>query len=71
MPTPTKADFAKLGPAIKAARVRRGLTQHQLAEKVGVSYKHMANIQDGHSVPSLAVYVAICDALGMKRPELV
>ncbi len=67
----TKKDLGKLGPAIKRLRKARGLTTKELALAVGVSYKHMANVQDGHTIPSLVKYVQICHVFGVKGVPMI
>ena len=67
----TKKDLAGLGPAIKTLRKKRNLSTEEMAEQVGVSYKHMANIQDGHSTPSLLKYAQICHVLGFNELPMV
>ena len=42
-----------LGARIKELRKRRGLSQEQLAEKIGVDPKHLSRIEVGRGFPSL------------------
>jgi len=42
-----------LGARIKELRKRRGLTQEQLAEMIGVDPKHIGKIEGGRGYPSL------------------
>jgi DNA-binding XRE family transcriptional regulator len=43
----------RLGKNVAALRARRGLTQEQLAEKVGVSARYIQNVEAGDNFPSL------------------
>lgn len=41
-----------------------GLTQEDLAEKIGLSKNHISNIECGKYLPTTKVLVEICNALG-------
>ncbi len=43
-----KKDF---GQRLKEIRVKKGITQFQLAEQVGIDAKHMSHIETGRSFP--------------------
>lgn len=51
---------------LKKRREAAGMTQEQLAEKVGVVRQTISNIECGLSFPSVAVAQAIADILGFK-----
>ena len=53
-------------------REKQGLSQTQLAEKAGISKKHMRNIEaiNSNTVPSLAVLIDIANALDISLDEL-
>ena len=42
-----------LGLRIKEVRKNKKLTQTQLAEKIGIDYKHLSRIEVGSSYPSI------------------
>jgi putative transcriptional regulator len=52
------------GPRVKAARLRAGLTQPQLAARVGVSRPTIARLESGARVPNVTVALAIARELG-------
>lgn len=52
-----------LGVNIKAMREKRGFTQEQFAEKIGVNRVNLAYFESGKKVPSLAVAERIADEL--------
>lgn len=54
-----------LGARIKAARKERGLTQERLAEQVGLSTRHIANVEKGDTNPSFEVLSTLVKALGV------
>ena len=57
--------------AIKALREARGLTQEQLAEKIGVSIETISSIERGIKMPRLQNFVAIANQLGVSADELL
>ena len=57
---------------MRELRLKRGMTQQQLADKVGVSQPRVAAFETGQRSAggmSLAVAVRICDALHVKNPR--
>jgi transcriptional regulator with XRE-family HTH domain len=66
----------KLGVKIKRLREAKGWTQAQLADKIGVSRVHLANLESPdeaahHRRPSLATLEKIAKALRVKLTELL
>lgn len=47
-----------------------GLTQKELAEKVGVSDITVGNWERGRTVPSIEKWKAVADALGVSMQEI-
>lgn len=61
----------KFGKNLRAERNRAGLSQEQLAEKIGVSYGQVVGtIERGETNTSLSVIVAIMDALDLDFEKL-
>lgn len=58
----------KLEPGYQVARLRllRGLTQTELAEKVGTHQPSIARLENGSSVPSLSFLKKVAAALDAK-----
>lgn len=57
---------------MRELRLKRGMTQQQLADKVGVSQPRVAAFETGQRSAggmSLAVAVRFCDALHVKNPR--
>lgn len=52
------------------ARKEKGLTQEQLAEKVGINRAYLANIENGKNTPSLEVAKNISAVLNMTINEI-
>lgn len=54
---------AEIGRRIKKIRVERGLTQKELASKVGIDFTYIGKIERGEQLPSLTVLIRISNAL--------
>ena len=60
-----------IGKKIKKRRSVLGLTQEELAEKVGISRAYMGFVEQGRNVPTLETLEKIAKALKVKISELV
>jgi transcriptional regulator with XRE-family HTH domain len=65
-----------VGKRIKELRMRTGMNQKELAEKVGLTPSFISQLENNQIAPSLSSFIQICDALGVslsdtleKRPE--
>lgn len=66
-----KLDISKILAAnIKTLRNERGLTQFELAEKVGISTTYLAELEIAKKAPSMDVVERLCLALEAKPYEL-
>ena len=61
----------KFPERLRAIRKRKGLTQTQLAEKVGISYQLICFYETGKHTPSMVVFEWLCGALGVTATELL
>lgn len=67
-----KAEYDKLDPefapieAILEARVKNGMTQAQLANKVGTKQSAIARLESGNANPSIGFLQKLAEALGKK-----
>lgn len=61
---------ARLGKALKECRARQRLTQEQLAERSGLSYKFIGEIERGRGNPTIATLTRLADALGINIATL-
>ena len=52
-----------LGKRINQLRKKRGMTSEQLSEVSGVNAVHIRKIESGSSLPSLTLFIKICNAL--------
>ena len=64
-------DFHGFGQAMKRARKAKGLTQAQLAEKVGLVPKTITNIEGQKQPPSFVSFVRIVTLLEMSVDEFL
>lgn len=58
-----KWDHAEVGDALQARRKAIGLTQEQMAEKIGISQNFYARIEAGTSGMSIETLMSICSVL--------
>ncbi len=59
-----------LGARIKELRKRRGLSQEQLSEKIGIDPKHLSRIKVGKSYPSMNTLDKIAAAMNIEIKDL-
>ncbi|MEU4360796.1 helix-turn-helix transcriptional regulator [Promicromonospora sp. NPDC023987] len=58
-------DAHSLGIGLRAARLKAGLTQAELAERSGVSRRTIINVENGHSAGEIGRIITIARALGL------
>ncbi len=59
-----------LGNRLKEARAQHGLTQADLAARIGVSRKTINTVENGVFVPSTTLALALAEALDMRVEAL-
>ncbi len=59
----------KIGENIKKYRVLRGITQHELAEIIGLTEKQISKIETGIHYPKFENFVKILDALNISMRD--
>lgn len=64
-------DYYQIGQKIRKYRKACGLSQEQLAEKIGISVTHMSHIETGNTKLSLQVFVDIANALEVQTDDLL
>ena len=62
---------AAIGQYIAGKRTAQGMTQEQLAQKIGVSQKSLMRWETGKRLPDADAVEALCTALGITLPELL
>lgn len=61
----------KTGKFIQKVRKEAGLTQRELAEKLGVSDKTISKLETGNGLPDAGNMLPLCDLLGISVNELL
>ena len=60
----------KLGQNLKKYRLKKGLTQEFLAEKVGIHPTYVGKLESGKNNPSVKMLYKITRTLEIKLPDL-
>jgi transcriptional regulator with XRE-family HTH domain len=60
-----EAILRELGQRLAAQRLRRNLTQMQLAEQAGISKSTLQRLESGEAATQLSGFVRVCRALGL------
>jgi len=61
---------ATLGARIRELRLKRGWTQQELAERVGIQQKQISSYERGANVPSGQTFIALAEAFGVSLDYL-
>ena len=64
-------DLIKIGKYIAGKRKKLGMTQRQLAEKLGMSDKSVSKWERGICLPDVSVYSDLCFILGISINEFL
>ena len=60
-----------IGPAIKAARLARGLTQKAVGDALGINDRHVQAWEAGRRNPSRKYLRALAEVLGLQVTDLL
>ncbi len=64
-------DYGKLGQRIGNLRSRKGLSQEELSEKLGLSREYVSLVENSKRTLSVTVLVDIANALGVSADDLL
>ena len=64
-------DYRLIGQRIKAARIKAGLQQAEVAFRAGLTNSHMSHIETGQTKLSLPTLVKIANVLSVSVDELL
>lgn len=64
-------DQTKIGKFIADCRKKQGLTQLQLAEKLGLTDRAVSKWENGRSMPDSSIMLDLCDILGISVNDLL
>jgi transcriptional regulator with XRE-family HTH domain len=67
----TKLAVVKIGDRLRDLRVRRALTQQELAEKANVGTNTVARLERNETEPHMSTLRKLARALGVEPEELV
>lgn len=62
--------FFKMGNLVRKARIEKGLSQHELAFKVGMRQSDISKIEKGEKNITMVTLFRLCRVLDIKRIEL-
>ncbi len=66
-----KDDAKKLGNNLKEIRIRKNITQTELAKTLGVDKSFLSNIENGKTNPTLSTISSLAQALEVSTNELL
>lgn len=64
-------DYIAIGIRVREKRIEKGISQFELANKIGVSNPHISNIERGKTKVSLSTLIDIANALETSLDVLV
>ena len=64
-------ELIKIGSRIKAYRKESGMSQREMADKLGLSYSTYSNYENNYREPPSEIISKICDILSVDLPDLV
>ena len=64
-------DLKKIGKYIQTKRKELGLTQAELAERLGMSNKSVSKWERGVCLPDVSIYMELCEILGVSLNEFI
>jgi transcriptional regulator with XRE-family HTH domain len=66
-----KDDAKKLGENLKKLRIKKDISQIELARMLGVDRSFVSNIENGKNNPTLSTITNLAKALGVSTNELL
>jgi transcriptional regulator with XRE-family HTH domain len=60
-----------IGDEIRFARLRKRMTQEQLAQKTGLGRSTIAKYESGQIEMSMPVFIELCDAIGVSYIDIL
>ena len=64
-------EYLKIGEKIKAARLKTGISQKEMAKRLGLSNSAYSNYENSYSEPSVEIMENFCKEAGTTLPELL
>jgi transcriptional regulator with XRE-family HTH domain len=70
--TPAQKEYVtEIGSKLREIRLRVGISQKELAEKVGLTSSFLSQLESNQISPSLSSFLQICSALGVNPSQLL
>jgi DNA-binding XRE family transcriptional regulator len=66
----TSAVFRSIGTEIRHARIRKGLSQKQLALRIGMKQPDISKIEEGKKNTTLYTLTRLCKVLGIEKIDI-
>ena len=66
-----KDDVKKLGANLKRIRIKKNITQIEIAKKLGVDRSFISNLENAKTNPTLATITNLAQVLGVSTNELL
>lgn len=66
-----KEDAKKLGYNLKKIRIKKDITQSEIAKKLGVDRSFVSNIENAKTNPTLSTITNLAKVLGVSTNELL
>ena len=64
-------DYIKIGKRIKQVRIKSGISQKEMAERLGISRSGYSNYENEHREPGINLIYSFCKEFGMTIDELI
>ena len=64
-------DQSKIGAFLKELRKEKGITQEQMADKLGVSGRTISRWETGNNMPDISLLVEIAEFFDVSIPEII
>ena len=64
-------DQVAIGKCIRENRLRKGFTQEQLAEQLGITGKAVSKWENAKSMPEMSIVLDLCRILGITVDQLL
>jgi len=64
-------DVKKLGENLKRIRIKKNITQVEIAKTLGVDRSFVSNLENAKTNPTLATITSLAKALGVSTNELL
>ena len=68
---PRSAVARQFGKAVKELRLKKAMSQQQLADACGLDISYVGQIERGHRNPTLGAMQGLASILGVKMSELL